>query len=119
MLLHNGNKLGSVPIGHSTKFRKQYQNIKLILKKIPFVHLQWSVFVDLKMVIFLLRQHSRYTKYPSFLCLGNSRAKNGHYREKDLSWRIKITVGKDNIVREPLMSLQHFCAYNTVCESST
>lgn len=104
VLVHNGNKLASIPIGHSTKLKEEYQNIKLVLEKISFVQHQWSVCVDLKMVNFLLGMQSGYTKYPCFLCLWDSRAKNEHWGRKHWPSRINMTVGKANIVHEPLIS---------------
>jgi hypothetical protein len=34
VLLHNGNKLASIPIDHSTKLKEEYQNIKVVLERI-------------------------------------------------------------------------------------
>lgn len=104
VLLHNGNKLASIPIGHSTKLKEEYENIKLVLEKISYVQHQWSVCVDLKMVNFLLGQQGGYTKYPCFLCLWDSRAKSEHFSRKDWPSRINMTVGKANIANEPLIS---------------
>lgn len=104
VLLHNGNKLASIPIGHSTKLKEEYQNIKLVLEKISFVQHQWSVCVDLKMVNFLLGQQGGYTKYPCFLCLWDSRAKKEHWIRKEWPSRKNLTVGNPNVIHEPLIS---------------
>jgi hypothetical protein len=69
VLLNNGNKYGSIPIGHSTRIKEEYKAISLVLEQINYQEHQWVVCVDLKMVNFLLGQQSGYTKYPYFLCL--------------------------------------------------
>ncbi|GBP31362.1 hypothetical protein EVAR_13482_1 [Eumeta japonica] len=40
VLLHNGNKLGSLPIAHSTKAKEEYTTIALILDKIKYEETQ-------------------------------------------------------------------------------
>ncbi|KAK4883880.1 hypothetical protein RN001_000151 [Aquatica leii] len=63
VLLHNGNKYGSIPIGHSTSMKEEYEAISLVLKKIKYEEHQWVICVDLKMVNLFLGQQSGYTKY--------------------------------------------------------
>ena len=82
MLLHNGNKYAPLPIGHSTKMKEEYESIKLVLNKLAFSEHNWVICVDLKMVNFLLGQQSGYTKYPCFLCLWYSRARDQHWKKK-------------------------------------
>ena len=74
VLLHNGNKYGCIPIGHSTKMTEKQENIAVVLEKIAYSQHQWLICVDLKMVNFLLGQQGGYTKYPCFLCLWDSRS---------------------------------------------
>lgn len=107
VLLHNGNKFASVPIGHSTKLKEEYQNIKIVLEKISYAQHQWSVCVDLKMVNFLLGQQGGYTKYPCFICLWDSRAKKEHWTRKVWPLRENMEVGKANVVHEPLISREN------------
>ena len=64
VLLHNGNKLGSMPIAHSTKMKEDYNTISLVLEKIKYHEHHWVICVDLKMVNFLLGLQSGYTKFP-------------------------------------------------------
>ena len=59
VLLHNGNKLGSIPIAHSTKMKEDYNTISLVLEKIKYHEHHWVICVDLKMVNFLLAHASR------------------------------------------------------------
>ncbi|KAI6651782.1 hypothetical protein LOD99_5029 [Oopsacas minuta] len=61
VLLHNGNKYASIPIGHSTSMKEVYESIKLVLEKLKYHVHQWVICVDLKMVNFLLGQQSGYT----------------------------------------------------------
>jgi hypothetical protein len=95
VLFNNGNKYGSIPIGHSTMMKEEYKAISLVLEKINYQEHQWVICVDFKMVNFLLGQQSGYTKYACFLCLWYSRAKHEHWARKYLSprehggWRTK------------------------------
>jgi hypothetical protein len=54
VLLNNGNKYGSIPIGHTTTMKEVYKAISLALEKINYQEHQWVICVDLKMVNFLL-----------------------------------------------------------------
>jgi hypothetical protein len=63
VLLNNGNKYGSVPIGHSTRMKEEYKAISLVLEKVNYQEHQWVICVDLKMVNFLLGQQSGCTKH--------------------------------------------------------
>ena len=65
MLLHNGNSYASIPIGHFTTLKEQYQSIKIVLQKLAYEQHQWHICVDFKMVNFLLGQQAGYT---NFLC---------------------------------------------------
>ncbi|KAL4715297.1 hypothetical protein ACJJTC_010867 [Scirpophaga incertulas] len=64
---------------------------------------QWSICVDLKMVNFLLGQQSGYTKYPCFICLWDSRAKEDHWKKVVWPARENMTVGASNIINKPLV----------------
>jgi hypothetical protein len=103
VLLNNGHKYGSIPIGHPT-WIKEYNAISLLLEKINYQEHQWVICVDLKMVNFLLGQQSGYAKYPSFLCLWNSRAKHEHWASKDWLPREYMVVGGKNVINEPLVA---------------
>ena len=78
VLLHNGNKYNSIPIAHLVKVKKTCVSVKRDLELISNDSHKWVVFVDLKMVCFLLGQQLGYTKYPCFLCQWDSRAKSEH-----------------------------------------
>ena len=55
------------------------------------------------MVCFLLGQQSGYTKYPCFLCLWDSRAKNEHWIRKEWPKRQNLIVGSANVINEALV----------------
>ena len=103
VLLHNGNKYASIPIGHSTLLKEKYNNIKRVLEKLNYCDHQWLICVDLKMVNFLLGQQSGYTKYPCFICLWDSRARSDHWVKKEWPERITLTVNECNVINEPLV----------------
>ena len=79
VLLHNGNRYASVPLGHSVHLKETYQNMKMLLTKIKYGEHKWIVCGDLKVLSILLGQQGVYTKYPCFMCLWDSRAKNEHW----------------------------------------
>ena len=100
-MLHNGNRFASIPIGHSSKLKEEYDNIKTMLQRIFYEEHQWSICVDLKMLNFLLGQQTGYTKYSCFMCLWDSRAKQQHWIKKCWITRNALKIGEENIIREP------------------
>ena len=104
VLLHNGNIFGSVPIGHSVYFRETYDDIKMVLNLIKYREHNWIICVDLKMVNFLLGQQKGFTKFPCYLCMWESRARNQHWTQKEWPIRNTLTVDMQNIVNEPIVS---------------
>ena len=78
-VLHNGNRYASIPIGHSVHLKETYENMIMLLMKIKYNEHKWMLRGDLKVLSMLLGQQGRYTKYPCFLCLWDSRAKNEHW----------------------------------------
>ena len=70
VLLHITNVYGSIPIGHPTTLKEKYDAIKSVLLHIKYNDHQWVIYVDLKMVNFLLGQR-------------DSRDKENHWTKKD------------------------------------
>jgi len=103
VLLHNGNKYGSIPIAHSTKLKEEYDTIAFVMKKIKYHEHQWVIDVYLKMVNFLLGQHGGYAKYPCFLCLWDSRSKQTHWIRKEWPVRSELIVGERNVLHKSLV----------------
>ena len=54
VLLHNGNKLAFVLIGHSIQMKKTYENVKTILDRIKYVDHEWTICGDLNLLSMLL-----------------------------------------------------------------
>ena len=106
VLLHNGNKYASIPIGHSISMREEYDSIRQILEKVAYLKYQWKICVDLKMVNFLLGQQNGYTKYPCFLCMWDSRAKSEHWTRKEWPLRKEMIAGERNIIHQPLVTTE-------------
>ena len=52
VLLYNGNKFGSVPIGHSVIGKEHYLNVKMVLQKLRFSEPYWAICTHFKMVNF-------------------------------------------------------------------
>ena len=103
VLLHIGNIFGAIPIGHSVHLKERYEHIKTVLYLLKYEEHKWIICVDLKMVNFLLGQQSGYTKFPCFLCLWDSRAKDRHWIQKEWQVRESLQVGQNNIIHEPLV----------------
>ncbi len=103
VLLHNGNKYGSVPVGYSKTLKESYLDIKSVLEKVKYEDHKWIICVDLKMVNILLGQQHGYTKYPCFLCLWDSRDRDSHWTKTDWPERESLNCGEANILREALV----------------
>ena len=123
VLLHNGNKFPSIPLGHSVHMKEEYENVKALLDMINYTSQYWELCEDFKMLAFLLSQKERYTKYSCFLCLWNSRADNQHYSRKQWPLREELTPGTHNVIcQTPSSERKKFasntphkaCAYKTV-----
>lgn len=104
VLLHNGNKYGSIPIGHSVQIKEKYDNIKTVLERLQYHVHGWLICVDLKMANFLLGQQGGCTKYPCFLCYWDSTATADHWVKKK-KWppRHSLTPGDKNIITDRLV----------------
>ena len=101
VLLHNGNQLASVPLGHSTSPKENYDSVKYVLEKISHCQHEWQICADLKMVNLLLGQQSGFTKYPCFLCMWD---RSQLYIKKDWPARDEMVPGRsNNIVNNPLV----------------
>ena len=103
-LLHKGNQFASVPIAHSTTLKEKYEAVKYVLEKIGYDQHKLFICVDLKMVNFLLGRQPGFTKYPCFLCMGDSRDHAQHYTKKDRPLREELVPCKErNAINDPLV----------------
>lgn len=79
VLLHNGNKHASIPIGHSSTLKETYDNMDIVLKKINYSAHKWLICGDLKIISILLGQQGGFTLNPCYLCQWNSRERASHW----------------------------------------
>ncbi|GFS69422.1 uncharacterized protein TNCV_3401081 [Trichonephila clavipes] len=86
VLLHNGNRYASVPVGHSVHLKEYYENLEFILNKLSYSDRKGTICGDLKIISMLLGQQSGYTKFPCFLCEWDSRDRKHHVKQ---TWPIR------------------------------
>ena len=79
VLLHNGNKHPSIPVGYSIEMSESYENVQQPLNRILHDHFNWYVCGNFKMLGFLLGLQGGYTKFSCFLCLWDNRADSDLY----------------------------------------
>lgn len=103
VLLHNGNKYASVPVGHSVHLKERYENLEMILSKIKYNEHGWTICGDLKVISMLLGQQGGYTKFPCFICEWDSRDKSQHWIRKEWPRREALVPGVKNVLRENLV----------------
>ncbi|GBN97125.1 hypothetical protein AVEN_75177-1 [Araneus ventricosus] len=101
VLLHNGNSFASLPFRHSVHL-ENYNDLSMILEKINYQENRWIVCGDFKRLIMLLGQQAGCTKYPCFLCLWDSRARDLHWTKTDWSLRDALTPGENNVINTTL-----------------
>lgn len=104
VLLHNGNVYGAVPIGHSVHLREEHNDIKMVIDLLQYHQHNWVICVDLKMVNFLLGQQHGFTKFPCYLCMWDSRARDKHWIQKEWPVRESLEAGMPNILHDPIVS---------------
>lgn len=106
VLLHNGNRLPSIPVGHTVYMKETYDNLKQLLNCLQYSKYGWHLCCDLKVVALLMGLQLGYTKYCCFLCEWDSRAKTLHYVERDWPQRKSLKVGEKN-VQHPALAETH------------
>ena len=83
VLLHNGNRLPSIPLAHSVHLKEEYNNVKLLLNALKYHEYAWEIIGDFKMVAFLMGLQGGFTKFPCYLCLWDSRDTTSHYCKRN------------------------------------
>ena len=83
VVLHNGNRHGTVSVGHSTVLKEQQDDIKTAMDLLKYHEHGWIICVDLKMVSFLLGQQKGCTNFLCFLCMWDSRDHENHWTQKE------------------------------------
>jgi hypothetical protein len=54
VLVHNGNSLPSIPVGHSVRNKESYENMKILMEAINYDKFKWQICGDLKVIAFQL-----------------------------------------------------------------
>ena len=103
ILLHIGNKYASVPVAYSVHLKETYANMEMLLRALNYSKHQWVVCGDLKVIGLILGQQSGFTKFPCFLCLWDSRARESHWIKREWPARTTMNPGEKNVIREPLV----------------
>ncbi|GFW17955.1 uncharacterized protein TNCV_2231361 [Trichonephila clavipes] len=100
VLLHNGNRYASVPVGHSVHLKECYENLEFILNKLSYSDHKWTICGELKVISMLL---GGYTKFPCFLCEWDCRDRKQHYVKQ--TWPIRKTLipGVKNVEGQSLV----------------
>uniref|UniRef100_UPI00358E4839 uncharacterized protein n=1 Tax=Myxine glutinosa TaxID=7769 RepID=UPI00358E4839 len=106
VLLFNGNKIASVPVGHSVQMTENYSNMEHLLTALKYKDHNWMICRDLKVVSMVLGLQGGYTKYPCFLCLWDSRADKQHYVQRNWPERSGLEPGSHNVVSHALVNPQ-------------
>ena len=107
VLIHNGNKFPSVPLGHATNMKESYESMKLLLGKNKYDEFKWELCGDLKAVTLLLGTQLRFTKYCCYLCEWDSRGKKKHYVSKLWPKQTSLMPGEKNVVNPSLVLLEN------------
>ena len=80
---------GGVSVSLSVHLRETYDDIKAVSNLLKYYEHNWILFVDLKMVSFLLGQQRGFTNYPCHLCMWDSRDReNTEYKKSVLSVKL-------------------------------
>jgi len=82
VLLHSGNTLPSIPVGHSVNNKESYKNMKILIEAINYDKFKWKVNGDLKGIALLLGLQQEFTKYCCFICDWNSRARSSLLKKR-------------------------------------
>ncbi|KAI6651343.1 hypothetical protein LOD99_5309 [Oopsacas minuta] len=101
VLLHKGNVLPSIPIGHSVHMKESHENMDILLKLIRYDSYNWHICGYLKVIGLLLGMQPGYTKYCCFLCEWDSRARQSHYIVKEWPLRHQLTAGTKSENNDP------------------
>jgi len=83
VLLHNGNTLPSIPVGHSVHNMDSYENMMILTEAIKHDKFKLQICGDLKVIALLHRLKQGFTKYCCLISEWDSRARSLHYSRKD------------------------------------
>jgi len=103
VLLHNGNNLPSIPVGHSVNNKESYENMNILMEAINYNKFNWRIYDDLRVIALLLGLQQGFTKYCCFICEWDSRGRSLHYSRKDWPARKSLEPGIMNVENQPLV----------------
>jgi len=103
LLLHNGNTLPSIPVGHSVHSNELYENLKILMEAINYNKFKWQICGDLKVTALLLGLQHGFTKYCCFICEWDSRPRSLHYSRQYWSARKSLEPGIMDVESQPLV----------------
>ena len=84
ILLHNGNKLASIPIGHSVQMKETYKNMKTTLDTIICADHEWVISEDLKMLSMILGQQGGTQNTHALCACGTAEQKTTTFDKKGM-----------------------------------
>ncbi|GAB0086386.1 uncharacterized protein DMENIID0001_004390 [Sergentomyia squamirostris] len=99
VLLHNGNKLPSIPIIYSITLKEDFESLKQVMDLIKWSDHQWPICADYKVVTKLMGIKPGFPKHMCHLCLWDSRDRKQHYVLKDWPKRSEFIVGQGSVVQ--------------------
>ncbi|XP_051155322.1 uncharacterized protein LOC127277918 [Leptopilina boulardi] len=102
VLLHNENKVPSVPLAYATDMKETYEILEKILRLIKYPQHEWQIVSDLKVLTILFGMQGGYTKHPCYLCELDSRAPN-RYAKSEWPSRQYFKIGQKNVLNPPLV----------------
>ena len=89
VLLHNGNKVPSIPVTYAPSTKETYTTMNNILVEVDYKKYQWEVCGDFQVIAVLLGLQAGYTKYSCFLCEWDTCARGTHCSRKHWPWNEK------------------------------
>jgi hypothetical protein len=109
VLLHQGNKFPSVVLAHAADVEEFYENIKVILEKIPCEKYNCNICRELKVIALLFGLQLGYTKCCCFLCEWNSGERKYHCIHKQRPEREFPILREKNVVNIRLIIPENVC----------
>ena len=82
--------------------REDYDDMRMVMDLLKYHAHNWIICVDLK-IVNLLGQRKGFTKFPCFLCMRDSRARDIHWIQKDWPIRDTLEAGMPNIIQDPII----------------
>lgn len=104
VLLHNTNKLPSVPIAYARDVKEDYDSMRAIIDLINYNRYQWQICCDLKVVGLLIGLKKGYASHQCFMCLWKGRDDASNYCGFGCAPRLTYQIGKESIDHLPTVN---------------